>query len=412
MKYGLIGEHLGHSYSREIHGKISTDAYELLELAPDEVAPFLEKREFCGINVTIPYKQTVMPLLDTISEAAARIGAVNTIVNRAGKLYGYNTDFAGMRAMIQWAGMDMQGKKVLILGSGGTSRTARAVVASLGATTVLVVSRRCGEGTVSYEQAVRDHADAQFIVNTTPVGMYPNTEQTPVDLSAFGRLQGVIDAIYHPLRTRLVLDAQKRGVPAVGGLYMLAAQAVYAAAIFRDREPDPSSIERVYRAVLADKQNLVLIGMPSSGKTTVGRELARRLGKRFVDTDEAIVARIGQPIADYFAQHGEAAFRTLEREVIAAIAKDSGCVIATGGGAVLSADNVIALQQNAAVVFLDRHPSRLLVTADRPLSSSREAVEKLYQARYPLYRQAADVTVDANGEIASITEEIIRRTTV
>lgn len=412
MKYGLIGEHLGHSYSREIHGKISTDAYELLELAPDEVAPFLEKREFCGINVTIPYKQTVMPLLDTISEAAARIGAVNTVVNRAGKLYGYNTDFAGMRAMIQWAGMDMQGKKVLILGSGGTSRTARAVVASLGATTVLVVSRRCGEGTVSYEQAVRDHADAQFIVNTTPVGMYPNTEQTPVDLSAFGRLQGVIDTIYHPLRTRLVLDAQKRSVPAVGGLYMLAAQAVYAAAIFRDREPDPSSIERVYRAVLADKQNLVLIGMPSSGKTTVGRELARRLDKRFVDTDEAIVARIGQPIADYFAQHGEAAFRTLEREVIAAIAKDSGCVIATGGGAVLSADNVIALQQNAAVVFLDRHPSRLLVTADRPLSSSREAVEKLYQARYPLYRQAADVTVDANGEIASITEEIIRRTTV
>ena len=408
MKYGLIGEHLGHSYSCEIHGAIADYEYELKELRPDELDGFMRQRSFNAINVTIPYKQSVIPYLDEISDRARSIGAVNTVVNTGGRLYGDNTDFAGMAALAKRIGIDFKGKKVLILGTGGTSRTAHAVAESHGAATVLHVSRRGGDGLISYEDAAKKHSDAQIIINTTPVGMYPDTEKKPIDISAFPVLEGVLDAIYHPLRTNLVLDAQERGIPASGGLYMLSAQAVYASAVFLGREVEPALIEKAYSIVKADKQNIVLIGMPSCGKTTVGKIIAERTGKTFLDTDDAIVAEIGMPIADFFAQKGESAFRELESRVIAEASKKGGLVIATGGGAVLRPENVRAMRQNGAVVFIDRALEKLITTDDRPLSSSRTALEKLYETRYDIYKNAADLHADGNGTPDEVAEAILK----
>lgn len=408
MQYGLIGEHLGHSYSCRIHAAIADYPYALCELPPDKLESFFRARDFRGVNVTIPYKQRVIPLLDRISESAARIGAVNTVVNRGGLLYGYNTDFDGMVALLRHAGIPVAAKKALILGTGGTSNTAAAVLEYLGASSVLRVSRSGRNGAIRYEQAMHRHADAQLIVNTTPAGMFPNETQTPVDLSAFPALEGVLDAVYHPLRTNLVLDAQARGIPAAGGLYMLAAQAVYASAFFQDQPPEPALIDRAYRTVQQAEQNLVLIGMPSSGKTTVGRLLAARTGRPFLDTDEQFVSKTGIPIPDYFAAHGEAAFRRVEREVIAEAARARGSIIATGGGAVLCAENVRALARTGVLIFLDRAPERLCPTADRPLAASREALAQLYAQRYPLYRAAADLRTDANAAPEQTADAIIK----
>jgi shikimate dehydrogenase len=406
MEYGLIGAHLGHSYSPEIHAKIAPYRYELRELPPGEVGAFLRAREFRAINVTIPYKQTVIPYLDEVDAAAARIGAVNTIVNRDGRLCGCNTDFAGLRALLARTGVDLGGKKVLILGTGGTSKTAHAVAESLGAAEILHVSRRPGPGAVTYDEARTRHTDAQVILNTTPVGMYPAAEGLPIELDAFPALSGAADVIYHPLRTNFVLDAQARGIPAAGGLYMLAAQAVFAAALFRNVAANEARIERVYRAVLAEKETISLIGMPSCGKTTVGARLGELTGRRVIDTDAVITARIGMPIADFFAKNGEKAFRAIEREVVAEAAGESGCIVATGGGAVLDAANVRALRRAGRVFFLDRPLDLLTATADRPLSAGRAALEARYRERYQLYCAAADVRVDGGGTAEDSAQRI------
>lgn len=406
MKYGLIGEHLSHSYSREIHAQVADYDYELCEVAPEELDSFLRKAEFRAINVTIPYKQSVIPYLSYISPQAESIGAVNTVVNRDGKLWGYNTDFAGMEALIARMGLSLRGKKVLILGTGGTSKTARAVCESAGAREILKVSRRASGEAVSYDQAVSGHGDAEILINTTPVGMYPRCGEAPIDLAHFPGLEGVVDAVYNPLRTRLVQAGQERGVPAEGGLYMLAGQGVCASAIFLGKEFVPALTEGVYRAILGRKQNIVLIGMPSCGKTTVGRLLAERCGRRLIDTDETIVERLGEPIAGFMARNGEAAFRDVEQEVVAGVADESGCVIATGGGAVLRQENLRLLRQNGLLVFLDRPLEKLMPTADRPLSASREALERRYRERYGLYVAAADLVVDASGAIEDEVETI------
>ena len=412
MKYGLIGEHLTHSYSCEIHAQIADYEYELHELAPSELGGFLTKREFNAINVTIPYKQDVIPYLDGISDTAKRIGAVNTIVNRGGKLYGDNTDFAGMLALAKHIGVDMKGKKVLILGTGGASKTGHALAEYMGAESVYYVSRSGKNGSITYEQAVSEHSDAQVIINATPVGMFPKQGGRPIDISAFPKLEGVLDAIYNPLRTNLILDAQERGIPAEGGLYMLSAQAVHAAAVFQDIPLDESLVDKAFKSVKNDKQNIVLIGMPSSGKTTVGRILAEKCGKELADTDEYIVKKIGMPIADFFAKHGEAEFRKIEKETVAGLASTGGKIIATGGGAVLDAENVRALKQNGVLVFLDRRPENLIATDDRPLSSRRSALEKLYAERYDIYCAAAEVYIDANttpgAEADAILKELMK----
>ena len=408
MKYALIGGRLSHSYSAEIHAKIGGYPYELKELAPNELNAFFVPPAFEGVNVTIPYKQAVFPYLTDLSPEAAAIGAVNTIVNRGGKLYGYNTDFEGMRALIGRAGICVFQKKVLILGTGGTSRTAAAVAKSLGAGEVLRVSRTAKEGAISYPAAVRDHADAEILINTTPVGMYPETGGVPIDLAAFPRLCGVVDAIYHPLRTGLVLDAEARGIPAAGGLYMLVRQAVAAAELFFDQPKPPDITERIYRELLAEKRNIVLTGMPGAGKTTVGRRVAGKLGKPLFDTDEEVLGRIGMPIATFFATHGEAAFREEEAAVIHALAGQSGAVIATGGGAILKEENVRELKKNGVLVFLDRDPAEITPTPDRPLASGRAALERLYEVRYPRYLATADRRVSvANGDAAAVTNAVL-----
>ena len=411
MKYGLIGEHLTHSYSCEIHAQIADYEYELHELAPSELGGFLTKREFNAINVTIPYKQDVIPYLDGISDTAKRIGAVNTIVNRGGKLYGDNTDFAGMLALAKHIGVDMKGKKVLILGTGGASKTGHAMAEYMGAESVYYVSRSGKNGSITYEQAVSEHSDAQVIINATPVGMFPKQGGRPIDISAFPKLEGVLDAIYNPLRTNLILDAQERGIPAEGGLYMLSAQAVHAAAVFQDIPLDESLVDKAFKSVKNDKQNIVLIGMPSSGKTTVGRILAEKCGKELADTDEYIVKKIGMPIADFFAKHGEAEFRKIEKETVAGLASTGGKIIATGGGAVLDAENVRALKQNGVLVFLDRRPENLIATDDRPLASRRSALEKLYAERYDIYCAAAEVHIDANTTPGAEADAILKELT-
>lgn len=402
MQFGLIGEKLGHSYSKEIHNLIADYGYELREVKREELGAFMTERAFSGINVTIPYKKSVMDYLDVISDDAKKIGAVNTVVNRDGKLYGYNTDFYGLKALLIHNGVSVRNKKVLILGSGGTSDTAYNVVTGLNAKEAIKVSRTKKDGFVTYDEAARLHSDADVIINATPVGMYPDDDGVPVNIGLFPSLSAVIDAIYHPLRTNLVSDAEKRGIKACGGLYMLVAQAVYAAALFENKKPDENLIDDVYGKILNDKRNIVLIGMPSSGKTTIGKALAARMGKRFADTDELIVGTTGKSIPEIFEKEGEKVFREIEKKVICDIAVNDGTVIATGGGVILDEKNVLALKRNGVIVYLDRKIDNLIATDSRPLSSNVDDLKKLYDKRKPLYEKYAEITIDDNDDVATV----------
>lgn len=407
MEFGLIGETLVHSFSQEVHNRIGRYGYRLQEVAPQDLDRFLKERDFKGTNVTIPYKQSVIPSLDVISERAASVGAVNTIRNRDGKLYGDNTDFGGMQLLIERMGLELKGKKVLILGTGGTSRTARAVAEYLGAAVVCKVSRSGAEGAVTYEEAYEKHADAQILINTTPCGMYPKGDAIPVDLDRFPKLEGVVDAIYNPLRTRLVLEAEKRGIKAEGGLYMLVAQAVLAAEIFMDEKLPLEQIESIYKEIYDLKQNIVLIGMPSSGKTTVGKTLEKLTGRRVIDSDAELVVHAEMEITDIFAQFGEKWFRDLETQTIKSIAAGNGAIISTGGGVPLRQENVDALKQNGTIFFLDRPLSELLPTDDRPLANDVEKIKRLYKERYDIYCAAADHRVPVEGTPRDVAKKII-----
>ena len=391
-KYGCIGKKLTHSFSKEIHARLADYEYELIELTEDEIKPFFEKKDFAAINVTIPYKQTVIPYLDSVSAVAERIGAVNTIVNRDGKLYGYNTDYYGMKALIERVGIDLNGKKVLVLGTGGTSKTARVVAADMGASEILTVSRRKTDEFINYEEAVSDHSDAEVIINTTPSGMYPDCESKPIDISSFVRLEGVIDAVYNPLCTNLVLDAKERGIKAECGLYMLVMQAVVAVEKFLDTAIEKDAANRVFASVFASKENVVLTGMPGSGKSTVGRLLDIE-GYTFVDTDAEIEKRCGCTIKELISDKGENYFRDLESEVIRDVSAESCRIISTGGGAILRKENVRCLKRNGKLFFLNADIRRLQATDDRPLSDTYEKLAKLYAERMGIYTSTADVIV-------------------
>ena len=391
-QYGCIGKKLTHSFSKEIHARLADYEYELIELTEEEIPAFFAAKNFEAINVTIPYKQTVIPYLDSVSTVAQRIGAVNTIVQRDGKLYGYNTDYYGMTALIRRIGVDLQGKKVLVLGTGGTSKTARVVATDLGASEVLTVSRRKTEEYITYEEAASLHGDAQVIINTTPVGMYPDCGSTPMDIACFERLEGVIDAVYNPLCTNLVLDAKARGIKAEGGLYMLVMQAVVAVEKFLDTPIEQETADRVFASVLAAKENIVLTGMPGSGKSTVGKRL-RIEGFTFVDTDTEIERRCGCTIRELIAAKGETYFRDLESQVIRDVSAESCRIISTGGGAILREENLRCLQRNGKLFFLDAALSRLRATGDRPLSNTPDKLAKLYDQRVDRYRATADVIV-------------------
>ena len=407
MHYGLIGEKLGHSFSAEIHQMLKSNPYAPVELSRDELDAFFAAKDFSAINVTIPYKTAVIPYLSYVDESANAIGAVNTVVNKNGELWGYNTDFYGLSALIVHAGIILQNKKVAILGTGGTSKTALAVAKSLGAKEVLLVSRNAGDGVITYQELTNLHTDTEVLINTTPVGMYPNTEATPVDVSVFAKLSGVIDAIYNPLRTQLILDAQKRGIPAEGGLYMLVAQAVRASELFLNCTYAPDTAEHIYRSILSKTENIVLSGMPGAGKSTVGKCLAKELNRPFFDLDEEIVRRAGRSIPEIFATDGEATFRNLETEVLREVlANQKGIVLATGGGAVLRDENIDLLHRNGKIYFLDRPLGALLPTTDRPLANSEEAIRRRYEERYERYCITADYRIDADASI----EEVVRRT--
>lgn len=410
-KYGCIGKKLTHSFSKEIHARLADYAYDLIELSEEDVPPFLERKDFQAINVTIPYKQTVIPYLDSVSDIARRIGAVNTVVNRDGTLCGYNTDYYGMMALIRHAGLCLTDKKVLVLGTGGTSRTARVVAHDMGASEILTVSRSKTDKTeenISYEEAVTLHADAQIIINTTPVGMYPDCDAKPIDISAFDHLEGVIDAVYNPLSTNLVLDARERGIRSEGGLYMLVMQAVVAVEKFLDTEIDRDMADRTFAEILAAKENIVLTGMPGSGKSTVGKRIYMD-GYEFIDTDAEVEKACGCTIKELIAAKGEEFFRNLEAEVIRDVSSRSGRIISTGGGAVLRAENVRALKRNGKLFFLDAKLSRLRATSDRPLSDTEDKLVKLYHERLGIYKATADVTVPDLGEADAEAEYILAK---
>ena len=405
MEFGLIGERLGHSYSAEIHRAFGAYDYELKSMPPEAVGPFLEEKSFRGINVTIPYKKAVIPYCDEISATAQKIGSVNTIVKRAdGLIFGDNTDYAGFSEMAARAGISFAGRKVAILGSGGTSLTARTVAADEGAREVVVVSR---SGAVNYGD-LSPVADSDIVINTTPIGMYPNNGEAVVSLDTFPNCCGVIDVIYNPLRTALVSQACERGIPYTGGLYMLTAQAAFAYERFIGEMLVPNVLDRVYRELLQSVENVILVGMPGCGKTTVGKLVAERLGREFVDIDAVVAERAGMSVPEIFATQGEAVFRKMEADAAADFGKQKGLVIAGGGGIILTAENRAALRQNGRVYCLER-PLESLSTANRPLSKDLETLKKMAEARAPLYALASDVSVPNNRTpaetIAAILED-------
>ena len=396
MEYGLIGEKLGHSYSPMIHARLADYRYELREIAPENLHNFLVARDFRGLNVTIPYKQAVLPYCAALSETAREGGCVNTLVVRPdGSLYGHNTDIGGFIHMLRCAGIDPKGRKAAVLGSGGTSLTARTALKHLGAREIIVVSRK---GPVDYDALYAQHADTEILVNTTPVGMYPKNGVSPVDLGRLPRVCGVADVIYNPEKTALILDAQARGIPAVSGLTMLVAQAREAAEFFAGRSINAELVDAVVGEIKSQTLNLVLVGMPGCGKSTLGQAVADALGRKFVDCDSEIVRRAGMSIPEIFAEFGEAHFRSLETQVLSDVCRESGLVISTGGGAILKPENVRALRQNSRVCFI-RRPVELLPRNGRPLSSSEDAVARLWQERREKYESAADFIIDNDSTI-------------
>lgn len=406
MEYGLIGEHLPHSFSKEIHEQLASYTYELHELEKDELDSFMTAKDFKAINVTIPYKQDVIPYLDEISESAKAIGAVNTIVNRDGRLYGDNTDQMGMTALIRWLGLELSGKTVLILGTGGTSHTAQYVCKKLGAAEIYTVSRSGKGESLTYDNAAERCPNAQIILNTTPAGMFPKPDAQAMDLAPFRKLEGVVDVVYNPLRTQLVRQAQSMGLPAEGGLYMLVGQAVAAVEIFLDQKLPSDALDRVFQNIYKSKENIVLTGMPGCGKSTVGRRLSKILDRPLLELDQLIEQKAGMHPSEIIRTQGEAAFRDLESEIVAEAAQETGCIISTGGGVILREENMRRLRANGRIYFINRPLRYILPTDDRPLSADRAALEQRFRERYPIYKATADVIIPVNGLPKTVAEAI------
>lgn len=401
MQCGLLGRKLGHSYSPQIHNLLGDYSYILFEKEPEELENFLRNGDFSGLNVTIPYKKEVIPYLSELSPTALKMGCVNTVLRRSdGTLYGHNTDYLGFTSLVRHAGLSVAGKKVLVLGSGGASNTAVAALKDLGANPVVI--SRSGENNYGN---LHLHRDAAAIVNATPVGMYPNTGVSPIDLELFPHLEGVLDVIYNPARTQLLLDAEKLGIPRENGLWMLVAQAKEAAEVFTGGKISDEVIEKIYRRLSHQMKNIVLIGMPGCGKSTIGALLAEKLGRTLADADEKIISLAGKSIPDIFAQDGEPTFRDWETKALTELGKQSGLVIATGGGCVTQKRNYPLLHQNGYLVWLERDCS-VLPTDGRPLSQAND-LGKMYAARKPLYEAFADIRVENTGTPAETVQKIL-----
>lgn len=402
MEYGLIGESLDHSFSPQIHRQLGHYKYDLYPLKPEELKDFFETVTFRGLNVTAPHKKAVIPFCDALSPIAQRIGSVNTIVRRQdGSLYGDNTDYVGLLYALIRSEIDLLNKKVLILGSGGASLTAQTVAHDMDAAEVVIISRT---GANHYGN-LDLHSDAEIIINTTPVGMYPHTGNSPLDLSQFPNCVGVCDLIYNPMRTKLLLDAERLGIPCVGGLAMLVAQAKIASELFQGGPVPDGLTDKILSEIEFQLKNVVIIGMPGSGKTTLGAEVAHQLGRDFIDIDALIVRETGMSIEAFFKSQGEEAFRKLETQMMEKVCKESGHVIATGGGCVTIEQNHDLIRQNSVVVFLERDLDDL-PTAGRPVSQS-QSLQSLYEKRQPIYSALADVTVE-NREIDQAADDMTK----
>ena len=400
LRCGLLGRKLGHSYSPQIHRELSCYEYKLYEKEPEELEAFLKSGAFDGLNVTIPYKKAVMAYLDEISPEAAAIGSVNTSVNRGGKLTGYNTDAFGFSWLLQKSGVEAADKKALVFGSGGASVTVCHVLKSLGADPVVVISRT---GENNYENLDR-HLDAKLLINATPLGMYPNNGESPVDLTRFSALDGVLDVVYNPARTALMLQAEQLGIPHASGLSMLVAQAKKACEYFTGNPVPDAEIDRIERLLSRQMENIILIGMPGCGKSSVGKALAAALNRTFLDADEEIVRRAGCSIPEIFAAQAEAGFRRAESAVLADLGKQSGIVLATGGGCVTRPENYPSLHQNGCIVWLTRDLS-LLPTDGRPMSQANP-LEALWETRKALYERFSDFKIANDGTISECVNAI------
>lgn len=403
MKCGLLGGKLGHSYSPQIHSYLGDYSYDLYEKKPEELEDFLLHGDFSGLNVTIPYKKAVIAYCNVLSERAQKLGAVNTIVRRAdGSLIGHNTDYFGFSSMLQMSGLRVEGKEVLVLGSGGASATAVAVLKELGAD-VFVISR---SGEHNYRN-LHLHKNASLIVNATPVGMYPNVGVSPVDLSLFSHLEGVLDVVYNPARTQLLLDAESRGLVAMNGLWMLVAQAKESAEWFTGRKIPETIIAEIHRKLRTQMENTILIGMPGCGKSTIGKLVSQILNKRFVDADEVIAKTAGMSIPEIFSTSGETGFRNIETQVLRQLGMQSGLVIATGGGCVTRDENYSLLHQNGTIYWLKRAIS-FLPTDGRPLSQ-KNSLTQMYDIRKPMYQKFADHIIlnndNADNAASAIAEK-------
>ena len=407
MRYGLIGEKLGHSFSKDIHERIADYTFDLIPLSKEEFKTFMEKKEFTALNVTIPYKKDVIPYLDEMDEHAKAIGAVNTIVNRDGKLKGYNTDFTGFLYMVKKHNVHMEGKKVLIIGNGGASAAIQAVVQHESAGSMVIVDVVPGNGAISYDEMFSSHLDAEIIINTSPIGMYPRIGNAPIDISMFHKCEAVLDVIYNPILTRLCFEAQEMDIKRVNGLEMLIAQAKQSVEFFLDKSIDDQIIDDIYQDMLRERCNIVLIGMPSAGKTTIGKMLENRMQKEFIDLDDIIIEKAGKSIPEIFEESGEAGFRAIETEAALEVSKLNNKIIATGGGTIKHKVNMDYLRQNGITIFIDRDVDKLISSdPNRPLSKSTDALEKMHAERLPLYQKYAAYVAVNNSDIESTVTEI------
>lgn len=405
--YGLLGEKLGHSFSKEIHESLNQYKYNLIEVKQEDLDLFLKERRFKALNVTIPYKEKVIPYLYFVDENAQKIGAVNTIINKDGKLYGYNTDYLGLKSLIKKENIDVFEKKVLILGTGGTAKTASVLVKDLGAKEVYKVSRSPKDTNISYDEAVTIHSDANVIINTTPCGMYPNDDLV-MKLDAFKNLEAIVDVIYNPINTRLMREAKSKNIKAVNGLYMLVSQAIYASNLFLGiDEAVEEKINKVYKELMNKKLNIVFIGMPSCGKSTIASIISEKLNKQLKDTDKNIENIIGMPISSFLNKDNEQQFRAIETSVVEEVSKLNNVVVSTGGGVIKNEYNITCLRRNGIIIFIDRPLDLLQATSTRPLSSNKNDLEKLYSERYDLYLKYSDHVVKNDSDIENVINKIL-----
>lgn len=407
MRYGLIGEKLGHSFSKQIHETLADYTYELIELQKNEVETFIKQKDFAALNVTIPYKQTVIPYLDYIDDKAKEINAVNTIVNRNGKLYGYNTDYLGFKYMCNFHNINFNNKKVIVIGNGGAAQAIKAAVNEANPKSLIIVDIIKNNECISYEELDK-HYDANIIINTSPVGMYPNTYKQAIDLINFDQCEAVIDVIYNPLRTQICVQAKNLNMINVNGLEMLIAQAKYAVEFFLDKTIEDKCINDIYTKMLLDMKNIVLVGMPSCGKTTISSLLSKQLNKELIDIDEQIVKTTNSDIPTIFKLEGETSFRKYEHNCIQEVAKQTNKIISTGGGAILDKTNIDALKMNGIVIFIDRDLDKLIsIDPNRPLLNNSDAITNLYINRIELYNNYSDIVIKNNGTLEECIEDLM-----